>query len=433
MNLLAKNKWIGALLMGLVIIFSCEELGPFGLGEDDIAPLEFITTEVATTSDLVLNDSIVTIGAGTILTGDRTESFGQMTAKAYTAFSFDLNNLRRPREEAILDSVRFNIRFNYRFQDDGTNLFDLKAYEVDESFPIQTFLTSDSLAVSDFLISEGAININDLDSTYSLEVAEDWANSVFDALADEENPTFESLENFRAFFPGIAIQSDVPMNNIYGLETGERIEIRFYFNEPASDGSGLRIEREFAISGDVSPHFYSLNTDRSGTPYDQIQEPAIAYSPSDKLLVHAGAGITPKVDISGLADFSDQEQNSLINLVEFNVGPIEALAEGVEPPPSLLLYFTDDKNTTIPDGELIRGIQRDAAPVLSSQLPVVLIYDTDTRTYRNSVTTFVQNYYNDFFRRDFILLYPTVMNSSANGFEVAPENVSLKIFYSQLR
>jgi hypothetical protein len=433
MNLLAKNKFIGALLLGLVFIFSCEELGPFGLGEDDIAPLEFITTEVSTTGGIVLNDSIISRGVGTILTGARNEVFGQMTAKAYTGFFYDQNNLRRPSDEAVLDSVRFNIRFNYRYADDGVNAFNLKAYQIEGSFPDTVYVTSSAVNVSNTLISESNLNITRLDSTYSLLVSETWSNTIFDALGDAGNPIFQSLENFRTFFPGLAIQSDDPLDNIYGLETEENIEIRFYYNEPSPDGSGLRVSREFALDGSRSPHFYSLDSDRAATPYSQVQDPAIEYTPVDKLLVHAGAGITPKIDISGLADFTEQEQNSLINLVEFTIGPIEPLPNGVEPPTTILLYFTDDQNTTIRDGNLFRGIQRDAAPVLTSQAPVSLIYDRNTRTYKNSVTTYVQNYYNNFFRRDFILLYPAVMNSSANGFEVAPENVNLKIFYSQLR
>lgn len=435
MNLSAKSKNLGALFLGLFLLFSCEELGPFGLGEDDIAPLEFLTTEVSTSGGIVLVDSIVSIGTGTLLTGDRSMPFAEMSAKAYSAFNFDVVGLRRPSNEAQLDSVKLNVRFNYLFENNADGIdVDLKAYQVDAEIKDTTiYFTSSSVPVSDVLIAENDLLITDFDSTYSLAVDQAWSDLVFDALGDASNPLFQSLANFRSFFPGLAFQTDEPVDNIFGIEPGENLEIVFYYSEPAADGSGLTDNREFVMSGRISPHFYNLNVDRSTTAYSQVQDPAIEYPTSNYLLVHSGAGVVAKLDISGLTDFSEQEANSIVNLVEFEVGPIQDLPEGVDPPEALYMYFTDDENTTIADNNAFRGIQVDTAPVLSSQFPVRLTYNSVTKTYKNSITTFAQTYYNDVFRREKILLYPTDMNASASGFEVSPDNVKIKIFYSQLR
>jgi len=435
MNLSAKSKKLGALFLGLFFLNSCEELGPFGLGEDDIAPLEFLTTEVATTGEIVLVDSIVSIGTGTLLTGDRSMPFGEMRAKAHTAFYYDQFSLRRPSDEARLDSVKLNLRFNYIFEnnDQGVGL-DLKAYQTEGEFRDTTlYFTTSTRTVTDVLIAENNLVITDLDSTYSLAVDETWSALVFDALGDPSNPLFQSLANFRGFLPGLAFQSDELMDNMFGIETGENIEIAFYYSEPSADGSGLTDNREFVLSGRLSPHFYSLDVDRSATEYSQVQDPAIAYPPTNNLLVHSGAGVVSKIDMSELRDFSEEEVNSIVNLVEFEVGPIEVLPNGVDPPEALFLHFTDDENTTIADRGAFRGIQVDSAPLLATQFPVRLTYNPLTRTYKNSITTYVQSYYNNVLRRDFILLYPTDMNASASGFEVAPEDVRIKIFYSQLR
>ena len=434
MNLSVKTKTFGALFLGLIFLFSCEELGPFGLGEDDIAPLEFLTTGVETSGGIVLIDSIVSIGTGTIITGQRNSSFGQMNAQAHTAFFIDVNEIFRPDDEAVLDSVKLNLRFNYIYESgDQNSAIDLKAYQVLKDFPDTLYVTSSSLPISDMLIAEEQLNVTDLDSIYSLRVDQSWADEVFEGLIDPTSPIFESVENFRSFFPGLAFQSGNQIDNLFGITTGDDVEIRFYFSEPASDGSGLIVNREIAMNGSFSPHFYSLDVDRSATEYSAVQEPAIEYPISNNLLVHSGAGVLSKINLSGLKDFADREENSIVNLVEINVGPIVPLGDGIEPPNALYLYFTDDQNITIPDNGELRGVQRDGVPVLSSQFPVVLNYNEETMTYQNSITTYVQNYYNDFFRRDFVFLYPTDLNSSVNGFEISPDNINLKIFYSQLR
>jgi len=434
MSLSVKTKSIGALFLGLFLLFSCEELGPFGLGEDDIAPLEFLTTEVNTSSGIVLVDSIITGGTGTILTGDRSANFGDMIAKAYSAFYINTNTLDRPDDEAVLDSVKLNLRFNYRFDSkEENNDFNLKAYQIEGEFPDTLYVNSSSLPASDLVIASGDLQVNSIDSVYSLEVNQDWANLTFGLLIDEDLDIFESLENFRNYFPGLVFQSDDPFNNLMGIATGELLEIRFYFSEPASDGSGLTVNREIFFNGQFSPSFYSLDSDRSSTAYSNVQTPAVEYPVSDKLLVHNGAGVVSKINISGLKDFTDAEPNSIVNLVEFTVGPIDELEDGTNPPQGLFLYFTDDQNTLIPDNGRVRGIQQDGVNVLNSQFPVRLSYDAETRTYKNSITSYVQNYYNDIFRRDFVLLYPIDMNLSANGFEVSPDDIKLKIFYSQLR
>jgi hypothetical protein len=62
MNLLDKNKGIGALVLGLFLFISCEENGPFGLSGDDVAPIEFSSTDISVTSSVVLLDSITSSG-----------------------------------------------------------------------------------------------------------------------------------------------------------------------------------------------------------------------------------------------------------------------------------------------------------------------------------------------------------------------------------
>ena len=68
---------------------------------------------------------------------------------------------------------------------------------------------------------------------------------------------FNDPDEFAIWFPGLRFTSANSINNIFGFAPGESLEFRFYFSELASDGSGLIENREIAISGDGSPHFYS--------------------------------------------------------------------------------------------------------------------------------------------------------------------------------
>lgn len=440
MNLSDKIKSIGALVLGFFFLFSCEELGDFGLGSEDIAPVEFLTTDLSVTGGQVLIDSLSSRGRGTILTGERVTPFGAISAKAHSAFYLELNDLIRPNAESTLDSVKMNLRFNYVYDDSESNrAINLKAYKVLKDFPDTFYVTSSALTASDFVVAQGELLIEEFDSTYSLNVDEDWGNEVFAILQDSDSPIFSDAETFNEYFPGVILQSDDPLNNIYGIETGSTLEFRFYISEPASDGSGLIDNREIAITAGgpssnlPSPHFYSVDVNRSGTAYAQIQEPAIEYTANGKFMVHAGAGVVTKISLEELAQYTEQNEDKIINLVELTIGPIEAPEDGVNPPSALFLYFTDDQNTTISDNGSFRGIQQDGVNILSSQFPVRLDYDTETMTYKNSITSYVQNYYNDVFRRDFVFLYPSDMSFSVNGFELDPSLVNIKIYYSELR
>ena len=273
----------------------------------------------------------------------------------------------------------------------------------------------------------------DLDSVYSLTVDNAWANEVFNGLKDEDDERFTDPDEFDRWFPGLKFVTEGSVNNIFGFAPGQSLEFRFYFNEPSSDGSGRTENREIAISGNASPHFYSLEVDRSNTAYSQVEEPEIEYEAQNSLLVHSGAGVVSKINISELSDFAVNNDKVIVNLVELTIGPINDLEPGATAPEALYLYFTDDQNTLIFDNNNVRGIQQDGVNVLSSSFPVRLQYDAESKTYTNSITSYVQNYYNDIFRRDFVFMFPSDMNNTANAFELNPDLINIKIYYSELR
>ena len=433
MNLLGKIRITGAfLLVGLIVFNSCEESGPFGLGTEDVAPLEFYTEDIEVPVTQVLIDSINSRNTGRLLTGSVNSPAGLMSATAYSALQFEANLIDRPDAAAELDSVKFTVNFNYLYDESEQNTFaSLKAYKIEKSFPDTTYVTSSSLPLTNEVIASADLDIVDLDSTYELTIDQAWADYVFAGFKDETDE-FENDSTFNRFMPGLGFVIEGNNSNIFSLAGGGDIEIRFYYSQPAPDGSGLTDNLEFAITGEDKPNFFNLDVDRGATEYASMQEPAVEYAASANPIVHSGGALITKLDIGGLNDFSESKEDIVINLVEFTVGPIASLPEGVDPPAALYMYFTDDQNIPVRDGTNFRGIQRDGTNVLSSSFPVTLNYDADTRTYSNSISTYVQSYYQGAFRRNHVFLFPTDMNQSVNSFQITPSDINLKIFFSEL-
>ena len=79
MNLLAKIRIGGALILGLAIFNSCEEKGDFGLGSDDVAPIEFDVESISLSSGIVWLDSINSANLGRVFVGEHSGSgFGEI-------------------------------------------------------------------------------------------------------------------------------------------------------------------------------------------------------------------------------------------------------------------------------------------------------------------------------------------------------------------
>ena len=54
MNLLDKKLRMGAMVMALFLLISCEESGDFALGDLDISPVDFFSENIAITSSVLL-------------------------------------------------------------------------------------------------------------------------------------------------------------------------------------------------------------------------------------------------------------------------------------------------------------------------------------------------------------------------------------------
>ncbi|WP_176723334.1 DUF4270 family protein [Roseivirga misakiensis] len=429
---MAKIRIYATLILGIVIFNSCEEKGEFGLGSDDVAPIEFDVEEISLGTSLVWLDSIPSSSTGRLMVGEHVGSeFGTMQAKAFIAL--DLNESTHPTlEESVLDSTRINFRVSYLYDTASNRELSLRAYQIGEEFKDTTYITRNELAQTNMLLASGDVMIDKFDSTYSIGVDETWSTQIFEGIRNGD-VTFDTQDAFDDFFPGFVLRHEGASNNIFGLSIGATFEMVFYYSDPVGDGSGDVVNKTITMNSTGMPNFHNFTIDRSATDFSVVQETNVVYGGLSRLTVQSGAGVVTRLDLSDFQRFNSENDGVIVNLSEIKVGPIGDLPEGVFPPPVLFMALTDERNSIIPDGSGFRSIQRDGANVLSDDAPVQLIYNTDDRTYTASLTTYTQAYLSDIFRRNEVFLYPTNMSLSVNGLTVAVEDVQLKIFFSQLR
>lgn len=434
MNLLDKNKSFGALVLGLFLFISCEENGSFGLNGDDVAPVEFSSIDIDVTSSVVRLDSIASSSVGTLLVGEyQSATFGNLEARGYSRLSLNRGSISQVASEAILDSVRLNLTFNYVY-DTGVmaSFWGLQMFALDRLVTDTLHITTDNMDISDRLLSEGDLQVTKLDSLYALPVDQAWGEDLFDRLKTQD-PSVLDQEAFETFFRGVGFTAKPGVSqNILGIEVSENSNITLYYREPSATGE---IDRQVThvMNLHTVPSFYGLNIDRSGSPTANLDEFNTEYLPvSGKRVVQSGAGIVTKINISNFRSFIIDEPR-IINLAEISIGPIDMLNDNIPPPEAMFLVITDDRNTLIKDQGNFRSIQSDGNSQIGNSNSVNFFYDAETRTYTGSITSYIQSYFAGRFQRDELFIYPNNMTRGVDGISFDPENIKLKIIFSELQ
>ena len=448
MNLLDKKLRMGAMVMALFLLISCEESGDFALGDLDISPVDFFSENIAITSSVILIDSIPSGSNDNILVGTLdNDQFGRTKARAYAKLNLNKEQLVDLLDDAVLDSAHFNFKLNYKHNDDFSvldlivgavvpkEIHDTVTYYTDSEAP-RVLLGKENAGLP-VEVGRGRVDVGDLDSVITFDVNDEWALKLFNDLKAQD-PRLDDQESFEnEYLGGLAFIPGDFNTGAFGIETVEESNMIFYFHQTSPTGTGF-INFTQELTYHDAKHFYVLEHDKSGSEVEEIVESAVAYEPTSGLrYIQEGNGIITKFDISAFGEFSEAKPDVIINFAELTVGPIQDQINLNDPPPqSLLLYISDDQNTLIKDRSIFRGVQRDSETttgVISSSNTLELNYDPSTNSYTGSVTSFIQSYYGGVFQRDQILLFTSNMNSSLNGLVLDPENINLKVFYSELK
>ncbi len=432
MNLLVKIRIFGALFLGLLLFNSCEEREQFGLNSDDVAPVEFVTTEVGLASSIVALDSVNTGTVGRMLVGKLNDpQIGSVRASSYMAVALSAANLPTLTENVVLDSARFGFRFSYIYDTSVFNRgFGIELLEIAEEFKDTSYINSSTLALTGNSIGQGTVNVVDLDSTYHIDLDSDWANEILDGVRNEES-AFSGQTEFAEYFPGFVVSPLFNTFNIFGLLPRENTVLEIFYSD--LDEEGNTVDGVIRLDGGILPYFNSITSDRSSSRISEVTDLETEYTTPQTRVVHSGAGLVTKIDLSALDNFATQNNENIVNLAEIEIGPLETLSVSGTPPVALFLYITDERNSIIKDRESFRSIQEDGVNFLDRAFPAILLYDSESNSYKTSITSFVQAYIAGDYRREEVFLYPADMNTTVNAFVVDPSSIKLNIFYSELR
>jgi hypothetical protein len=447
MNLLDKKLRMGAMVMALFLLISCEESGDFVLGDLDISPVEFFSENVAITSSVLLIDSIPTDSNDNLLIGSLdNDQFGRTEAQGFSKLNLNKEQLVDLLDDAILDSAHFNFKFNYKHNDDlnvldliigaviPNSIEDTVSYYTDSNAP-RTLI--DKVSGLPLQIGRGRVDVGDLDSIITIDLDDAWALKFFNDLKDKD-PRLDNQETFESqYLGGLAFLPGEFNTGMFGIEAVEESNMILYFHQTSPTGTGF-INFTQELTYHDAKHFYVLESDKSGSEVAEVVESATSYEPSSGLrYIQEGNGIVTKFDISDFGEFSESNPDIIINFADLIIGPIQEPFNLNDPPPqTLLVYITDEQNTLIKDRNVFRGIQRDSEStlgVISSSSTISLDYDPSTKSYKGSMTSFIQSYHGGVFQRDELLLFTNNMNGSVNGLVLDPENINLKVFYSELK
>jgi len=446
-------KLAGSLFLILNLAGSCSDPSEIGLVLDPNSnQIGVFYTEIPLSASMVLYDSFNTTSQGRLVIGGDVDAFfGSTESIGYSRLSFN-PNAAKPNSEAIFDSAKFTINVQAT---DGIEFGTPKSYQVHRLMePIRdtSYYNFSQLRFSEETIAEGSFIIKpDTANFLIMDVKADMALEFFEKLTTN-NPVFSNIFTFRDYFPGIAITGNVADNANISAAVGNGTGMILYYHY-AND----TVSRTYPINTIQSRHFNQVKNDRSGTPTAIMTERGVAYEiPGDMVGGKANLGMFVKIDTSPIESFLDSLENITFNQILMEVGPIAEYPEFKRPTTNMVLYFASDNNRlyTRFDGAVISvqsenasqtNIDQNGNVVPSAGSQNSLSLNTETRLFRNQVTSYINAIYRNGLIRTDLFLYPNFPSTPNNPvgsdeskrslrqYKVNKNLIMLKLFYTRVR
>jgi len=388
-------KLAAVLSISILAASSCTDPSDIGLELDpENNQLGVFYTEIPLSASMILLDSFNTTNSNVLMAGGDIDPFFGTTEAIgfsrmnYVPYNRDITPANRPNATSVLDSARF--QFTVTNQITANSFADNKTISVHRLLePINdiTYYNTDKLAYEESPIAIGSYRFQvGRDTIVSTNLNETLANDFFNRIKSND-PVFNDIFSFREFFPGIAIKGNVEEQAgipISVLNTGM---VLYYRNE------GDTVSRRFLISTAESRSFNHINNNRTGTPLEIVQEPRTAYDVGDLVGLKANTGLVMRINTAPLQSFMDTLQNVVFNQVILEMGPTETLSEGFRPFSNLFMYYSINNTGNFSNPAYSR-VERD--PVPGQQSPpqaAALSFLTDTKLYRQSITSYTNHLY----------------------------------------
>lgn len=438
-------------LLSIIVNSSCSDPSSVGLeldpGNNQVGVF-FVDFELP--AEVVLLDSFNTTNQNILVVGNEEDSyFGKTKSAGYSRMHFSVGTSNpKPTNEAILDSVMFDLSF---VSVNGQDLTEAKTYSIHrltEQIQDTVYYNFDKIPFEEAPIATTEITFGEVtDTIQSFHVNEDFGLEMYDKLTN--SLVFNDIFSFREYFPGISVQAKDGDNTTVGIETGADTKLSFYFHYV-----GDTVSTSFSVNTSSSRHFNGIESDRTGTPTEVVQELNESYQTGSLVGMKAGLGMAIRLDTSPLDVFLDTLSGVVFKQANLLIGEIEEVPEGQNPTPAFVAYFVDANNkivTRSSDGARL-SVQKDGQPQTELvdedvEEPTYSAYatgtiNTDTNIYTMGITSHVNALFrNELTRKDWMLYggyipYTSnedIFKQSIRQFKVGTNKIKVQAIYSKIQ
>lgn len=439
-------KLVGGLLISLTVASACSDPSNIGLDLDpNNNQIGVFFTEIPLSASMVLLDSFNTTNQGSFVVGGETSPFfGKTEGIGFSRLAINVS-APLPKQDAILDSIKFNFQVESATGKDFSKLKSLKVHLLTEGIQDTSYYSFDRLAFDPNTIAENSFDFSARkDTLVSMKMKEEFAISIFKEMKNGD--AFKDLFSFRRLIKGIAITGNPEEEVSLSVRVGNTTGISVYYHY-----KGDTVPTVYPISTAQSRHFNYVKNDRQGSQTEIIVQPGTSYNTGDKVGSKSGVGLVLKIDTSPIAAFLDTIKNVTFNEITFHIGPLETTSADNSPPSFMVMNFTNETNRLLTrfdgepmsvqaDGQAQQAIDANGNIVPSVAAPALLAYFSESRIYNQRITSYMNAVYRSNLQRNDWILYPNSPGTAGDDFKksfkefvVNKNNIKLKIYYSKIR
>jgi len=403
--------------------------------------------EIALDAQVILLDSFNTTNAGILIVGDEQDPyFGKTKSTAYTRLHIEQGS-ERPRADALLDSVFFTLS---TVSVNGSNLTQKKKYSVhllDQPLLDTLYYNFSKLPYNPSPIAEVEVLFKDTkDTIIKAPLKQAFADEYFGKL--KRGQEFDNLFSFRRYLPGVAIVPREGDNATAGFSLGGNTGIVFFYHY-----LGDTTAKKYTITTFSSRSFNGIESDRSGTPTEVVNQYQKPFSTGPVVGMKSGLGLALRIDTRPIDAFLDTLSGVVFNQVNLQLGPIEEQDEKNTPISGMVMKMVDSQNRVLlssinkaelhvqGDGQpqVIEDNKGDFVPNNFFQSSAIIGYDITTRTQRAGISSYFNALYKDQLKRTDWLLYaitPTTgddFKRSLRQFKVNRNQLKITVIYSKTK
>lgn len=403
--------------------------------------------EIPLNAQVVLLDSFNTTNAGILIVGDEEDPyFGKTRSTAFTRLYIE-QGAERPKADALLDSVFFNLA---TVSVNGADLDKKKKYAVHllaQPLEDTLYYNFSKLPYATNPIAEVEVTFKDTkDTLIKAPLNSAFANEIFAKL--KRGNEFDNLFNFRKYLPGVAIVPRGGDNTTAGFSLGGNTGITFYYHN-----TGDTTKLKYTITTFSSRSFNGVESDRRGTPTEVVQDYQKSYSTGALVGMKSGLGLAIRLDTSPLDAFLDTIKGVVFNQVTLQMGPIEESAEGQTPISGMVMKFIDSKNEVLlssinqaelhvqGDGQVqvIEDEKGNKVPNNFFPSSAIINYESAANLQRAGISSYMNALYKKELQRKDWLLYAITPNTgddlkrSLRQFKVNKDKVVITVIYSKTK